>query len=110
MATPEDADTLASFRARNTLVRTIRAQLKGTGLDIRELTNALAISNPGHPEHGRIHITYATADVTHRLTTWNYLGLLQGHRPSHDTDEPTIDTHAIISVLTSPDAPPGHTA
>jgi hypothetical protein len=93
-----DVDPLAAIRARNLLVRTIRHQLKGKRLDIRERDHELVITSPGHPERGGIHITLATGEASHRRTIWNYLGYLPGHG-STDTDKPTVDTDVIITIL-----------
>jgi hypothetical protein len=94
-----DTDHLRAFRDRNALVRTVRTMLKGTGLDVRELANELVISDPGHPDHGRIYITYARGEVTHRRTTWDYLGYLDRTARSPDA-EPCIGIQAIIDTLT----------
>lgn len=91
-------DSLRSFRERNALIRDVRNRLKGTGLDIRELTNELAISNPGHPEQGRIYVTYASGEVSLRRTIWDYLGHLQGY--GREKSEPGIDAAKIIDMLT----------
>ena len=102
-ASPADPPTW--FQARNALIRTVRAQLKGKHLDIRELDNEMAISSPGHPEKGRVYITYTTAEVSHRKTTWDYLGHFEGHSNTHDPDEPDVDAGTIIRTLTGPDSP-----
>jgi hypothetical protein len=104
---PTDADTFAPTRARNQLIRTIRDRLKGHHLDIRETTQHLVISRPGHPENGRIYITYATAEASHRRTTWEYLGRLDTHHNSDPDDESPITTDTIITILDGqPDTPP----
>lgn len=92
-------DALQSHRDRNTLIRTVRTLLRGSGLDIRELANELVISNPGHPEKGRIYITYASGEVSLRLPVWDYLGYLEGY--GSDDNEPELCAHAakIISAL-----------
>jgi hypothetical protein len=99
-----DSSTIQALRARNTLVRDIKTGLKGSGLDIRERDTRLVITDPGHPEHGRIHVTYATGDVTHQRTTWEYLGQIDGHSPDPtDPDaEPPVTPHKIIKMLTGP--------
>jgi hypothetical protein len=105
----EDNDpspAIQALRARNQLTRHVRALLKGSGLDIRENDNQLVISRPGHPDHGRIYITYATAEVSHARTTYTYLGHLDtpdtpGSDP--DDDEPHVDTGTIIRKLTEGD-------
>jgi hypothetical protein len=94
-----DTDELRAFRDRNTLIRTVRTMLKGTGLDIRELANGLVISHPGHPERGRIYITYARGEVSHRRTIWDYLGYLDSSTSASPDAEPCVDIHTIISIL-----------
>jgi hypothetical protein len=98
--TASDTDTLQAFRNRNKLIRTVRAKLKGSGLEIRELANALVISHPGHPEYGRIHITYAHGEVSHRRTIWDYLGCLDGNASTGADDEPGVDIDMIVNMLT----------
>jgi hypothetical protein len=72
-------------------------------LDIRELANELVISNPGHPEQGRIYVTYATGEVSHRQTLWDYLGYFEGHgRHNEDADE-SVSAEKIIRTLTGRD-------
>jgi hypothetical protein len=93
-------DALADFRARNTLIHQVRDQLKGTGLDIRELAKELAVSNPGHPEKGRLYINCATGEVSHRLPVLGYLGYLNGYGGDRDPDEPRVDADKIVSTLT----------
>jgi hypothetical protein len=105
MQAADNTGPATQLRARNTLIRTVRESLKGQGLDIRELATEMVISHPGHPEHGRIHITYTTGDVTHRRTTWDYLGHLDGHGPTDPDAEPTITTASIINALTQPTTP-----
>jgi hypothetical protein len=95
-----EADVLQPVRARNLLIRRVRELLKGSGLDIRELANELVISHPGHPEQGRIYITYATGEVSHKRTVWDYLGYLDGYRASDPRAEPEVGAEAIIGVLT----------
>jgi hypothetical protein len=94
-----------TLRARNALVRTVRTRLKGTGLDIRELAEALVISRPGHRDQGRVYITYASAEVSLGRTVWQYLGYLDGHGPTDHDAEPHVGTDKIISLLA--DAPDG---
>jgi hypothetical protein len=83
-------DALQALRARNTLVQTVRALLQGTGLDIRELASELVISHPGHPEYGRIYITYTKGEVSPRRCTWDYLGHLDGYGPTDPEAEPHL--------------------
>jgi hypothetical protein len=100
---PEDQppDSIQAARARNHLARTVRAAFKGSGLDIRDRDNHLVISNPGHPDQGRIYITYGRREVSHARTTWTYLGQYPTQDGPADTDQPPADTTAIIRTLTS---------
>lgn len=95
-----DTDAFQLIRARNELVRAVRSLLKGTGLDIRELANELAISNPGHPEQGRIYVTYAKGEISHRRTVWDYLGYLDGYGDGEEKIEPGVSAEKIIATLT----------
>ena len=104
---PDESTGADLCRARNTLRQKVDTLLRGHGLEIRELTSALAIGNPRDPAKGRIHITYATADVSHKRVTWDYLGPLQGHEPDDDPDrEPGVDAATIIATLTGETPPP----
>jgi hypothetical protein len=98
--TPNEPDSVQALRARNTLIRTVRTQLKGSGLDIRELTSHLVISDPGHPDHGRLYITYANGDASLRRYTWKYLGHLDGYGSTDPDAEPTLSAEQIIATLT----------
>jgi hypothetical protein len=110
-STPPEPDRFQAVRARNRLISQVRASLRGTKLDIRERATTLAISNPGHPDNGRIYITYATADVSLRRPVWHYLGRLQRHNSDDDPEaEPKVDTAAIIAALTSPPDTPTEAA
>jgi hypothetical protein len=95
-----ESDAFRAIRARSELVRAVRDQLKGTGLDIRELVNELVLSNPGHPEQGRIYVTYDKAEVSHRRTLWDYLGYLNGHGNRDDEIESGVSAEKIIGILT----------
>jgi hypothetical protein len=98
--TQGETDRFARFRARNALIRTVREQLKGKGLDTRELQNdELVISCPGHPEKGRVYINLRTGEASHRRVLWDYLGYLPGYGSS-DADTPRIDTDTIVTTLT----------
>ncbi|MGH9448530.1 MAG: hypothetical protein ACRD3O_22840 [Terriglobia bacterium] len=92
-------EALRPHRDRNTLVRTVKALLRGSGLDIRELANELVISNPGHPEMGRIYVTYASGEVSLRLPLWNYLGYLEGYGGKDKEPELRVDADKIIAAL-----------
>jgi hypothetical protein len=96
---PSEVDALAAVRARNTLIRTVRTRLRGAGLDVRELATQLVISDPGHPERGRIYITFATGDVSHKRTVWDYLGHLDGYGSTDPDAEPSVDIAAIAGAL-----------
>lgn len=97
--TASETDVIRSLRARNALVRAVRTLLKGTGLEIRELAYQLVISHPGHPEYGRIYISYSNGDVTHRRTLWDYLGHLDGYGSTEPDAEPCVNADAIIRAL-----------
>jgi hypothetical protein len=97
--TTDETNILQAFRDRNALIRAVRTKLKGSGLEIRELTNHLVISHPGHPEYGRIYITFATGDVTHRRTLWDYLGHLDGYGPTEPDADPCVTATQIIAAL-----------
>jgi len=99
--TPSDTSAVQALHARTTLIQAVRTQLKGTGLDIRELASHLAISRPGHPDHGRIYITYSRGEVSLRRCTWNYLGYLDGYGNDPETN-PSLTAEELIALLTSP--------
>lgn len=94
-----ETDVLAALRARNALVRAVREGLKGTGLDVRELVKELVISNPGHPENGRIYIPYTSAEVSLRRPIWEYLGYLEGYGSDEKDPELRVDADRIIRAL-----------
>jgi hypothetical protein len=98
--TVSNTDAFQALRARNMLVQAVRTQLKGRGLDIRELESELAISRPGHPEHGRVYINYANHDVSHRRTIWDYIGRFDIQPGIPGDSEPSIDADTIIAMLT----------
>jgi hypothetical protein len=97
-----DTDAVRALRARNTLARTVRAMLKGSGLDIRELASELVISRPGHPEHGRVYITYAHGEVSLRRCTHDYLGYLDGYGTPDPEADPPLTAAQITAILTPP--------
>src|ERR1700728_204269 len=101
-----EADAVGAVRARNTLIRTVRTQLRGAGLEVRELASELVISHPGHPERGRIYVTYASGDVSHKRTIWEYLGHLDGYGSPDPAAEPPVDPAAIIAALNGRPPPP----
>jgi hypothetical protein len=104
---PHELNDIDMCRARAALRQKIDPLLRGHGLEIRELTTALAIGNPADPAKGRIHITYATGDVSLRRVTWDYLGPLQGSEPRDDPDhEPGVTAATIITTLTEDTPPP----
>jgi hypothetical protein len=103
---PGEPDAVRALRARNTLIRTVRTGLKGSGLDTRELTSHLVISDPGHPDHGRVYITYVNADASLRRCTWDYLGVLDGYGGTDPGAEPGLTAEQIIAILTGHAGPP----
>ncbi|HEY1914818.1 MAG TPA: hypothetical protein VGH27_04510 [Streptosporangiaceae bacterium] len=97
---PDEMTWIQICHARSMLRRTVGDLLRGSGLEIRELANALSIGNPSDPEKGRVYIMYATGDVSHRLVTWDFLGPLHGYEPGDDPDrEPSVDAAKIIATL-----------
>ncbi|HEY1919994.1 MAG TPA: hypothetical protein VGH27_30855 [Streptosporangiaceae bacterium] len=93
-------------RARGVLRRQVAAMLRGSRLEMRELTNHLAVVNPDDLDKGQIQIGYATGEVSCRRTSYEYLGPLQGYEPDDDPDrEPSVDAAKIISMLTESPAP-----
>jgi hypothetical protein len=95
-------------RARSVLRQQVAAMLRGFGMEIRELTRHLAVSNPAALDRGQIQIGYATGEVSCKRTTYQYLGPLQGYERDDDPDrEPSVDAATIIRMLTEPEAP-GH--
>ena len=58
----QDENAVHPFRARNQLIQAVRTRLKSTGLDVRERARELVISKPGHPDQGRIYITYRSGE------------------------------------------------
>jgi hypothetical protein len=99
--TVSNTNAFQVLRARNMLVQAVRTQLKGSGLDIRELETELAISSPGHPDYGRVYITYANHDVSHRRTIWDYIGRFDIQPGIPGDSDPSVDAHTIIAMLTS---------
>ena len=99
----DETDIFARFRARNELVRELKQQFGGRGLNIRERDNEVVISSLGHPEKGSVHFALASGEVSHRRVLWDYLGSLPGYG-SGDPDEPGVDTDAIATIFTRPDA------
>jgi hypothetical protein len=100
--TADDTDSFARFRARNKLIRLVRDRLRGRGLDIRELENELVISSPGHPERGRVYVTYVSGEVSHRRTIWDYLGHLDGCcSGDRETADSGVRMETIAGLLTS---------
>ena len=93
-------------RAQGVLRQQVEALLRGSGLEIRERTSHLVISNPRDPDKGRIQISYTSGEVSWKHVTWEYLGPLRGHEPDDDPDrEPPVTAATIIAALTEP--PPG---
>jgi hypothetical protein len=99
---PDMADAL---RARNLLVREVRDTLKGQRYDIREWDRDLSIGVPQHPERGRVHVTYASGEVSVRRVVWGYLGYLGNHGGDRSPDTPRVDAAMIIRALSGEDSP-----
>jgi hypothetical protein len=103
--TAGDTGAVAALRARATLVRTVRALLQGSGLDLRELAHELVISQPGRPDLGRIYIKYANGEVTLRRCRWEYLGCLDGYGSDDPEAEPGLNAAQLIGALLREKAP-----
>jgi hypothetical protein len=110
MPAPSDTTALQALRARNRLIQAVRSMLKGSSLDIRELTTHLVISSPGKPDYGRIYINFANGDASLRRCTWDYLGHLDhldGHGSIDPDAEPPLTAQQIIAILTGQADRPG---
>jgi hypothetical protein len=92
-------------RARAALRQAVENLLRGSGLEVREMANGLAISNPRDPDRGRIYISYANGDVSWKRVIWDFLGSLQGYDGDDPDREPCVDAAKIIAVLTGKPGP-----
>jgi hypothetical protein len=101
MIAPDESSgaQLRLARDRYEARRRVTAMLRGAGLRIRELKYELAISNPRAPERGRIHLEYASGDMSLVQTTWSYLGRLQGYQDETDDREPGVGAAEILGAL-----------
>ena len=100
--TSDELLTVRLCQARARLWATMRDRLAGFGLEIRERERELVISNPRDPDKGRIHINFATGEVSLKRTIWDYLGYLQGFAITLEADpdrEPVADAKTIIGAL-----------
>jgi hypothetical protein len=102
---PGKPSAIQLLRARNAAVHTVTDLLTGSGLQIRERTYELVITNPGDPEKGMIHVAYADGYVSLERPEWNYLGYLPGYGDTDDRD-PRISADKILGALT--DSEPEH--
>jgi hypothetical protein len=48
----------------------------GTGLQVRELTSGLVITNPRDPERGQVHVAFADGYVCWERFTWDFWGTM----------------------------------
>jgi hypothetical protein len=86
--------------ARSALRARVDELLRGSGLEVRELADQLVISDPRHPDSGRIYIRYASGDVSYRRVIWDYFGSLDGYELRDQPDhEPGVDAAKIIGTL-----------
>lgn len=95
-----EPSAIAKLRARTVLIQDVRARLIGAGLEVRELTDELVITNPGNPENGSYHVTFARGEVSFRRTIWDYLGYLEGYGTGDPDAEPEVTAATIIEKLT----------
>ncbi len=121
MVIPLDGPSGAAVRrvkARNETRRRVRAMLAGSGLRIREYDHELVITNPRHPEKGRIHVEYGDGAVSLVQTVWSFWGNLQGYETEDDGPGDGISVNQILDALCgserevsgSPQDPGGATA
>ena len=102
MTAETEVTAIQLCQTRSRLRRTVGDLLAGSGLEIRELERELVISNPRDPQKGRVYITYASGEVSLRLTIWDYWGYLDGYgRPlwADPDSEPGIEASRIIDAL-----------
>jgi hypothetical protein len=85
-------------RLMNTTRQTVTELLRGSGLQIKELTAGLVICNPRDPERGQVHVAYADGQVSWERVAWDFWGALEGLARSTDT---TVSATRIIHALTN---------
>jgi hypothetical protein len=101
---PGEPTAIQACQNQTRLRRMVGDLLAGSGLEIRERDKELVISNPRHPDRGRIYITYAAGEASHARTEWTYLGHLAGHGTDrHLDDDPRVDADLITTTLTPPE-------
>ncbi|HEY1916310.1 MAG TPA: hypothetical protein VGH27_12120 [Streptosporangiaceae bacterium] len=96
--TYKELDAIRLLQARNRLLRTVRAMLAGSGLDIRDREKGLVITNPADPDMGRIYINYLTGEVSWQRSLWTYFGHLKGYAQAPEADL-VADAQTIIRTL-----------
>jgi hypothetical protein len=88
-----------STSGRAVLRRSVAAMIDGTGLEVIELANELAIINPHDPEKGCIHIEYASGYVSWERPLWEHWGPLKGYPDPEDSGTPPVGTGQILTTL-----------
>jgi hypothetical protein len=97
---PYELTWIQMCRARSALRQKVDDLLRGSGLEVREMANDLAVSNPRDPDKGRIYVKYASGDVSLKRVIWDHLGSLQGYEGDDPDCEPGVDAAKIIATLT----------
>jgi hypothetical protein len=102
---PDELTSVRICRSRSALRKKVDELLRGSGLEVREMVNGLAIFNPRDPGKGRIYVRYASGDVSWKRVIWDYFGPLQGYEGDDPDCEPGVDAAKIIAVLTGEPVP-----
>src|SRR5580700_10571506 len=72
----------------------------GTGLEVRELTNGLVITNPRYPERGQVHVAFADGYVCWERVAWDFWGTIEGFGSGRSTRRYPWDEGAGEEVVT----------
>jgi hypothetical protein len=92
-------DELAAARSK---ARQIAADIiTGAALEIREFAYELVIINPRDPDKGRVHINYATGQVSWERTVWDHWGNLQGYPDDTDGTKAPVGERLILGALSA---------
>src|ERR1700735_2863941 len=101
---PDELSALEMLQARNALRATLDSLLAESGLKIRDLARDIVISNPHHPEKGKVYVGCPDGPVAWKRTVWDRWGYLTDPasepakpRPGPDAEEIAAK---IISALT----------
>lgn len=97
-STPSKPTAVELCRLMSKTQQTVADLLRGSGLQIKELSAGLAISNPRDPEKGQVHIAYADGHVSWERVIWDFWGALEG---LGDGTETAVSAARIIHALTN---------